>query len=138
MNDYLNVFFEAFHTATIIPFSSEATMAAMKGFEGSGFEDFNIPAAIVLAVAGGVLGQMFNWWLGTFLASKRKPDGWNIPDSLYDKARHIFNTYLVFLLVLSWVTLGNFFTLAAGFLGAKPKMVLPLVLIGYVLHYAVL
>ncbi|MDX2112148.1 MAG: hypothetical protein SFW63_00195 [Alphaproteobacteria bacterium] len=133
MNHYLNVFFEAFHTATIIPFSSEATMAAMKAFGG-----FNIPAAIVLAIAGGVLGQMFNWWLGTFLASKRPSNGWNIPDSFYDKARHIFNTYLVFLLVLSWVTLGNFFTLAAGFLGAKPKMVFPLVLIGYVLHYAVL
>ncbi len=108
-------------------------MVAMKAFGG-----FNMPAAIAMAIAGGVLGQMFNWWIGSFLMKKRPADGWNIPDAIYEKAQRIFNQYLVFLLVLSWVTLGNVFTLVAGFLGAKPKMVLPLVLIGYVLHYAVL
>jgi membrane protein YqaA with SNARE-associated domain len=132
-NHYINVFFEAFHTASIIPLSSEATMAAMKAFGG-----FNLTTALALAIAGGILGQMFNWWLGSFLIKKRPANGWNIPDTLYEKARHIFNKYLVFLLIFCWLPLGNFFMLAAGFLGAKPKMIFPLLLIGYAVHYAVL
>jgi membrane protein YqaA with SNARE-associated domain len=65
MNNYLNVFIEAAHKASLIPFASEATLYAMKSF-GS----YNIQLAIILAIAGATLGQMLNWAAGRLLVRR--------------------------------------------------------------------
>ena len=131
MNFYLDVLIESAWRASFIPLPSEATLAAMQAFGG-----YNIPLAVAMAVVGGVAIQMLNWWIGTLLFKLRNhTGGWNIPDTTLAKAQHIFTKYAVFLLLFAWATFGNVLVVIAGFLGAKPKMVLPLLVVGYAAHY---
>jgi len=131
MNNYLNVFIESFHISSFIPLPTESTIFAMKAFGG-----FNMYLAVAMAVAGGVLAQMLSWFIGYALLRLRKKDGWNIPESVYERACYFFRKYALFLLLLSWATLGNVLVVIAAFLGTKPRTAFPLIFIGYLLAYS--
>ena len=130
MNHYLNVFLEAASSASLIPFAPEATFYAMKAF-GS----YPMPAAVALAVAGAVSMQAFNWAIGAWLSKRRKPNGWYIPDTAYEKAKRLFNRYGIFLLFFCWAVGGNMLVAVSGFLGVRVKTALPLILAGYTAYY---
>jgi membrane protein YqaA with SNARE-associated domain len=130
MNHYLNIFFEAFHTASLVPFSSEATLAAMKAFGG-----FELWPAVLAGAAGGVLAQWLNWLIGHWLRARRPVGGWHMDEALLGKASAFFHRYLVWLLLGSWLTMGNVLVLVAGFLGVRLGVMLPLVAVGYVARY---
>lgn len=133
MSTYLNVLLESAWTASIVPISSEASLYAMDAF-GS----YNMPLAVGLAMAGATLGQFVNWLIGNIMMIKRPANGWSIPDAVYYKSKTLFNKYFIFLLFFSWVTGGNILVIIAGFLGARPKLVMPLVIAGYLFHYGTL
>lgn len=133
MNHYLNVFLEAFYTASLIPFASESTLSAMKAFGG-----YNLPLAVALAVIGGVMGQTINLTLGHVLRRLRKPGGWNIPEPRYQKAQRLFYSYGLFIYLVCWLAFGNLVVVISGFLNIRPKTALPLILLGYAAHYGAL
>lgn len=128
---YLQVLIEAIHRASLVPMASEATLYAMKSFGG-----YNLWLAIALAIIGGTAGQIFNFALGALLKKIRKKNGWNLSESLYEKAQGIFRKYLIFLLLFSWATGGNILVAIAGFLGIRLAHVAPVIVIGYIFHYA--
>ncbi|MDE3060551.1 MAG: hypothetical protein KGJ06_06030 [Pseudomonadota bacterium] len=125
MTHLLSILLESAWTASIIPLGSEPTIAALKAFGG---HDMVLPS--LLAVAGAIAGQSFNWLIGKIFM-KYKPDS-----KRYARAASFFNKYLVFLLFFSWVPLGNLLVAAAGFLGTRLTFILPLVIIGEAYNYS--
>lgn len=130
MNYYTDVFIEALWTASIIPLSQDATFTAMKLFGG-----YDMTTAAVIAVAGASLGQLFNWWVGRYLYQVRDKANFKLSEHWYNKISHIFNKYLVFLLLFSWAPIGGILLGIAGFTKTPLKMVMPLVIIGYCYYY---
>jgi len=126
--DDVNILLESAWKASIIPFGNDATFFAMKSF---GNYDMAVP--FLLAVIGATIGQMFNWWIGTILL--RHKDKLKINEHWYAKVSKLFNRYGVFLLLFSWAPLCNLLVVIAGFVGAKPKIVLPLIIIGQAFNY---
>ena len=132
MNHYLNVFIEAMWTASIFPMSYDATFDAMRLFGG-----FKMPKAAAIAIIGATIGQLCNWTLGRTLFTIRHKAHFNISERVYAKTAHIFNTYLVFLLLFSWLPIGNILLCVAGFTKAPLKLVTPLIFTGYCYYYLI-
>lgn len=130
MNDLLTIFIEAAHSNSIVPLASEATLYAMQAF---GEKSLLFPVAA--AIAGGIVGQTFNWWLGTKLmklpsAPTDKP--------LYHTLKNAFNRYGFFLLFFAFAPLCNILVVAAGMFNTPLKRTLPLVVAGLIVHYGLL
>ena len=131
MEHYFNVFFEAVWANSIIPLASEATFLTLKSFGG-----YNMPLAAALGVVGATFGQIFNFLLGKGLLNLHRKGLLHVNDYWYGKISKLFNTYLVFTLFFSWAPLCKLLVVIAGFLGCKPRFVLPLVIIGQIFNYA--
>ena len=131
MNNYYSVFIEALWSASIIPFSTDATFAAMSAFGGF---DMKIPALI--AIIGATLGQIFNLMLGGFLLGFHRKGLLYVNEYWYNRVSVIFNKYGVFLLLFSWVSFLKVLLVIAGFLDTRIRFVLPLVVIGQIYHYS--
>lgn len=127
---YFSIFLESAFSASIIPLSSDPTFFAMKAFG-----NYNMAVPFILAVIGASTGQSFNWLVGKYMLERKQKGGLAIDDYWYNRFTVLFNTYGIFLLLLSWVPLCNFLVVLAGFFGTKPKFVLPLVIIGQAMHY---
>lgn len=130
MDLYVKVFIEGAHTASVVPLGNDTAFTAMQLFGG-----YNMHLALILATAGGCLGQLFNWWVGYALLRQRGKFSFNVSDYWYAKTSAIFNKYCVFLLLFSWAPLCNLLLVMAGFTRAPLKVVMPLVAVGYLLHY---
>lgn len=129
--DYnLNVFLEALWGASILPFGSEATFAAMAAF---GTFDMKIPA--LLALTGGVLGQLLNLTIGRVFLSLHHKGLLFVKQYWYDRIATLFNKYGTWLIVFSWVSILKLVLIFAGFLGTRTRFALPLILAGQVYHY---
>ena len=123
MNLYANVFIEAAHTASVIPFANNVTYFSMHGFGG-----FNMPLAFALATLGAFLGAKLNWIIGK--AFSRLPGA-----KKYTSARAFFQRHGMYLLLFSFLPLLNFTSLAAGFLGLRARVAMPLCLISWAGYY---
>lgn len=130
MNNYFDVFIEALWTASIIPMSQEATYVAMRLFGG-----YNMPLAAALGITGATLGQLFNWWIGKKLVAAKDTKKFNVSDYWYDKISHIFNKYLLFLLLFCWAPLGGILLVIAGFIKTPLRLVLPIILVGNAYYF---
>jgi membrane protein YqaA with SNARE-associated domain len=126
-NDF-PIFFQSAWKASIIPLGQDTAFFAMKAF---GNYDMTFP--LVLAVVGATIGQMFNWYIGKWLIAHRAQ--MKINDYWLNRVSSLFNKYGIFLLLFSWAPLCNFFVVLAGFVGTKPKIVLPLIIIGQAAYY---
>lgn len=137
MNLYLNVFSEAAHYASLIPLSNEPTFFAMHAFASDSASAFNMPVAALCAVAGAMLGATFNFAMGyglkRFYLTQENPK--HLKKSQYENGKKFFAKYGFLLLLISWLPIFNFSVLAAGFLGMRAKIALPIVLIGEISRY---
>ena len=131
MEHYFTLFYEAAWTASIIPFSTDATFVSMVSFGGF---DMRIPA--ILSIMGATLGQIFNLMLGKFLLSFHKKGILHVTEYWYNKVSNAFNKYGVFLLLFSWVSFLKVLLVLAGFLDTRIRFALPLALIGQIYHYS--
>jgi membrane protein YqaA with SNARE-associated domain len=129
----LEVFLEALHTASIVPLAHEPTLYAMKAFG-----TYSLHAPVALAIIGATLGQIFNWYVGRLLLYYEHKGKFRINPHHYERTRTLFNTYGIFLLLLSWMTLCNLLVVLAGFLNIPLKKALPLVFAGTAAHYLLL
>lgn len=127
MNLLPNVFIEATHAASIIPFASEATLYAMQSFGGH-----NMTTAAAFAFVGAIIGQSFNWGLGKLLM--RLPAAPK-EHKAFTKGQYLFNRYGFFLLFFAYVPLVNLLVVVAGMFATPLKKALPIIALGLAFNY---
>lgn len=126
----LQLFLEAIHRASIVPFGNDLTFYAMKYFA-----TYDMAAPVILSVIGASLGHVFNWYVGRTLAYFEYKGKFRISPHYYERIRGFFDKYGVYLLFFCWLPLCNLLVVAAGFLKLPLKKVMPFVVAGLAAHY---
>ena len=131
---YISLFFISFLAATILPFSSEVTLATLIASS-----NYNNLLLLIFASLGNILGSVVNWVLGFYsrnLATKR---WFPFKDKQIKKSSSWFNRFGKWSLLFTWIPIiGDPVTLAAGLLRVKFIEFLILVTIGKVSRYIVI
>ena len=132
---YLSLFVISFLAATILPFSSELTLAGL--IVTSNYDNLLL---LIVASFGNVLGSVVNWALGFYsrnLSSKK----WILfpfKETQIEKSSKWFRKFGKWSLLFAWVpVLGDPLTLIAGLLRVKFLDFIILVAIGKVSRYLV-
>ncbi len=131
---YLSLFIISFLAATILPFSSELTLAGLMAT--SSYDNL-----LLLAVAslGNILGSVVNWILGFYSSNLSAKKWFPFKDKQIEKSSKWFNKFGRWSLLFAWVPIiGDPLTLAAGLLRVKFIEFLILVTIGKVSRYLVI
>ena len=127
------LFASAFLAATILPFSSEAVLAALTVADGA-----DVLLLWAVASAGNVLGAVANWVLGRFCLTWRDRRWFPVRPAELERAQRWFGRYGQWSLLFAWVPIvGDPLTVAAGLLRVKLAWFLILVSIGKGGRYAV-
>jgi membrane protein YqaA with SNARE-associated domain len=130
MGAVLGLFGSAFLSATLLPTSSEAALAAAMALSDQ-------PLALLIAVAtlGNTLGSVVNWGLGRLVAGGQKP--WlPVEPARLDRFRRVYARFGVWSLLLSWVpVVGDPLTVLAGLARTPLAAFLPLVAAGKLARY---
>ena len=131
---YISLFFISFLAATILPFSSEVTLATLIASS-----NYNNLLLLIFASLGNILGSVVNWVLGFYsrnLATKR---WFPFKDKQIKKSSSWFNRFGKWSLLFAWVPIiGDPLTLVGGLLRVKFIEFLILVTIGKVSRYIVI
>jgi membrane protein YqaA with SNARE-associated domain len=130
MNLYPQLFLNAAHHASIIPFGNDLTFYAMKSFG-----TYPMGVSVVLTIIGALLGHVFNWYVGRSLIFYEYKGKLRISPERYERIRKFFDSYGIYLLLFSWAPLCNLLPVVAGFFKLPLKKILPFVAAGLVWHY---
>ena len=131
---YLSLFIISFLAATILPFSSELTLAGLVAT--SNYDNLLL---LIVASLGNVLGSAVNWILGFYSRNLSKKNWFLFKDEQIKKSSKWFNKFGKWSLLFAWVPIvGDPLTLAAGLLRVKFVEFLILVTIGKVSRYLVI
>jgi membrane protein YqaA with SNARE-associated domain len=131
---YLSLFIISFLAATILPFSSELTLAGLMAT--SSYDNL-----LLLAVAslGNILGSVVNWILGFYSRNLSTKRWFPFKDKQIEKSSKWFNRFGRWSLMFAWVPIiGDPLTLVAGLLRVKFVEFLILVTIGKVSRYLII
>jgi membrane protein YqaA with SNARE-associated domain len=131
---YLSLFIISFLAATILPFSSELTLAGL--MSASSYDNL-----LLLAVAslGNILGSVVNWILGFYSRNLSTKRWFPFKDKQIEKSSKWFNRFGRWSLMFAWVPIiGDPLTLVAGLLRVKFVEFLILVTIGKVSRYLII
>ena len=121
---YAGLFAAAFFAATIVPFSSEAALAAALTASGLWW-----PTLVAVASAGNVLGSLVNWWIGRALSQERSIRFMRIDRSHLARAERWYHRYGRWSLLLSWVPIiGDPLTVVAGLMRERLRFFIPVVI----------
>lgn len=126
----LQIFLEAIHKASVIPFGSDLTFYVMKAFGG-----YDMAAPVILSVVGASLGHIVNWYIGRSLVFFEYKGKFRINPERYERIRAFAEKYGIFLLVFAYAPLMNLLVVASGFLKLPLKKVMPFVIVGLAVHY---
>ncbi|TCS64996.1 YqaA family protein [Varunaivibrio sulfuroxidans] len=133
MIDYGGLFLAAFLAATLVPFSSEAILAAM--FAAGRYDPLWLWA---VASTANILGALVNWGLGRYLIRFQDRRWFPFKARERIKAERWFARYGVWSLLLSWVPVtGDPITFAAGLLRVELWRFMILVTLAKAGRYAV-
>ena len=131
---YLSLFIISFLAATILPLSSELTLAGLIATS-----DYDNLLLLVVASFGNILGSVINWILGFYSRNLSKKKWFPFKDEQIEKSSKWFNKFGRWSLLFAWVPIiGDPLTLAAGLLRVKFIEFLILVTIGKVSRYLVI
>ena len=131
---YLSLFIISFLAATILPFSSELTLAGLMATSS-----YDNSLLLIIASLGNVLGAVVNWILGFYSRKLSKKKWFPFKDEQIEKSSKWFNKFGRWSLLFVWVPIiGDPLTLAAGLLRVKFIEFLILVTIGKVSRYLVI
>jgi membrane protein YqaA with SNARE-associated domain len=120
---FAGLFAAAFLAATILPFASEAGLAAALASSGHSWA-----LLIGAAALGNVLGSIVNWWLGRALANERAVKLMRVDPKSLARAEAWYRKWGRWSLLMSWApVIGDPLTLAAGFLREPLRVFIPLV-----------
>ena len=131
---YLSLFIISFLAATILPFSSELTLAGLMAT--SSYDNLLL---LLVASLGNVLGSAVNWILGFYSRNLSTKKWFPFKDEQIEKSSRWFNKFGRWSLLFAWVPIiGDPLTLVAGLLRVKFIEFLILVTIGKVSRYVVI
>jgi len=130
---YLSLFTISFLAATILPFSSELTLAGLIATSS-----YNNLLLLIVASLGNVLGSVVNWILGFYSRNLSTKRWFPFKDEQIEKSSKWFNKFGRWSLLFAWVPIiGDPLTLAAGLLRIRFIEFLVLVTIGKVSRYII-
>ena len=131
---YLSLFIISFLAATILPFSSELTLAGLMATSS-----YDNSLLLIVASLGNVLGSVVNWIFGFYSRNLSKKKWFPFKDEQIERSSKWFNKFGRWSLLFAWVPIiGDPLTLAAGLLRVKFIEFLILVSIGKVSRYLVI
>lgn len=131
MTAALAVLVPAFLSATLLPGSSEAALAAALRLTEA-------PAAVLIGAAtiGNTLGALVNWLLGRLAAGTGSRIRLPVSEARIERARRFYNRYGVWTLLLSWLpVVGDPLTVLAGLARTPLALFVPLVAAGKLARY---
>jgi len=131
---YISLFTISFLAATILPFSSELTLAGL--ITTSNYDNLLL---LIVASLGNILGSVVNWILGFYSRNLATIKWFPFKGDQIEKSSKWFNKLGKWSLLFSWVPIiGDPLTLAAGLLRVKFIEFIILVTIGKLSRYMVI
>jgi membrane protein YqaA with SNARE-associated domain len=128
---YLSLFVISFLAATILPLSSELTLAGLITTY-----NYNNLLLLIVASSGNILGSIVNWILGFYSRNLTSKKWFPFKDEQIKRSSNWFNKFGKWSLLFAWIPIiGDPLTLAAGLLRVKFTEFLILVSIGKVFRY---
>jgi len=130
---YLSLFGISFLAATILPFSSELSLAGLISTS-----NFNNSLLLIAASLGNILGSVVNWFIGFYLRNFTSKKWFPFNELQITTSSKWFEKFGKWSLLFAWVPiLGDPLTLVAGLLRVKFLDFIILVAIGKVSRYLV-
>ena len=130
---YLSLFAISFLAATILPFSSELTLAGL--IATAVYDNLLL---LILASFGNVLGSVVNWALGSYSRNLTTKKWFPFKETQIERSSKWFRKFGKWSLLFAWVpVLGDPLTLVAGILRVKFIDFIILVAIGKVSRYLI-
>ena len=131
---YLSLFFISFLAATILPFSSELTLAGL--ISTSNYDNLLL---LVFASFGNVLGSVFNWGLGFYARNLTIKKWFPFKETQIERSSKWFSKFGKWSLLFAWVPIvGDPITFVAGLLRVRFFDFIILVAIGKVSRYLII
>jgi membrane protein YqaA with SNARE-associated domain len=131
---YLTLFFISFLAATILPFSSELTLAGL--ISTSNYDNLLL---LVFASFGNVLGSVFNWGLGFYARNLTIKKWFPFKETQIERSSKWFSKFGKWSLLFAWVPIvGDPLTFVAGLLRVRFLDFIILVAIGKVSRYLII
>ena len=128
---YLSLFAISFLAATILPFSSELTLAGLIVTS-----DYDNLLLLIVASFGNVLGSVVNWALGSYSRNLTTKKWFPFKETQIERSSKWFRKFGKWSLLFAWVpVVGDPLTLVAGILRVKFIDFIILVAIGKVSRY---
>ena len=130
---YLSLFVISFLAATILPFSSELTLAGLIATS-----DYDNLLLFIVASFGNVLGSVVNWALGSYSRNLTTKKWFPFKETQIERSSKWFKKFGKWSLLFAWVpVVGDPLTLVAGILRVKFIDFIILVAIGKVSRYLI-
>ena len=131
---YLSLFAISFLAATILPFSSELTLAGL--ITTSNYDNLLL---LIVASFGNVLGSVINWALGLYSRNLTTKKWFPFKDKQIENSSKWFSKFGKWSLLFAWVpVIGDPLTLVAGLLRVRFLDFIILVTIGKVSRYVLI
>jgi membrane protein YqaA with SNARE-associated domain len=128
---YLSIFVVSFLAATVLPASSELTLAALLNTK-----DYNSLALLLSASLGNILGSVLNWFLGYYSLKYLINKWFFFKKNQINQASNWFKKFGIWSLLFAWVPIiGDSLTFVAGILKVRFSIFLILVSVGKVSRY---
>ena len=130
---YLSLFAISFLAATILPFSSELSLAALIATS-----DYDNLLLLTVASFGNILGSLVNWALGSYSRNLTTKKWFPFKETQIERSSKWFRKFGKWSLLFAWVpVVGDPLTLVAGILRVKFIDFIILVAIGKVSRYLI-
>ena len=131
---YLSLFFISFLAATILPFSSELTLAGL--ISTSNYDNLLL---LVFASFGNVLGSVVNWFIGFYSRNLTTKKWFPFKETQIERSSKWFSKFGKWSLLFAWVPIvGDPLTFVAGLLRVRFFDFIILVAIGKVSRYLII
>ncbi|WP_210402947.1 YqaA family protein [Thalassospira sp. MCCC 1A01428] len=129
---YGGLFLSAFTSATLLPGSSEAVLAALVG---AGNHDVRL--LVMVATLGNVAGSLVNWLLGLAIERFRHARWFPVSERDYQRSCAWFSRFGLWALLFAWLpVIGDPITLVAGAMRVRFLPFIILVTLGKAARYA--
>ena len=130
---YLSLFAISFLAATILPFSSELSLATLIATS-----DYDNLLLLTVASFGNILGSLINWALGSYSRNLTTKKWFPFKETQIERSSKWFKKFGKWSLLFAWVpVVGDPLTLVAGILRVKFIDFIILVAIGKVSRYLI-
>ena len=131
---YLSLFSISFLAATVLPFSSELTLAGL--ISTSNYDNLSL---LIFASFGNVLGSVFNWGLGFYARNLTIKKWFPFKETQIERSSKWFSKFGKWSLLFAWVPIvGDPLTFVAGLLRVRFFDFIILVAIGKVSRYVII